>query len=142
VTTKRGGRPKGRPLPEEHKQNIAAGLQGRNLSERHRLHIAEGMRGKAKTPEHRAAISAAKRAAFEQRILADAQLLYETAMRLGKETVVPAELQEETGLSFERLFSVAKRLRRARETGKTLVEVLEAEQRQVRRVDQQREDGA
>jgi hypothetical protein len=87
------------------------------------------MRGKAKTPEHRAAIAAAKRAAFEQRVLADAQLLYETAMRLGKEMVVPAELQEETGLSSERLVSVAKRLRRARETGKTLMEVLEEERR-------------
>jgi hypothetical protein len=129
MTTKRGGRPRGRPLKEEHKTNIAAGLQGRRLSEEHRQHIAEGMRGKPKTPEHRAAIAAAKRAAFEQRILADAQLLYDTAMRLGKETIVPAELQEETGLSFERLFSVAKRLRRARETGKTLPEVLEEERR-------------
>jgi hypothetical protein len=129
MTTKRGGRPRGRPLPEEHKTNIAAGLQGRQLSEQHRQHIAEAMRGKAKTPEHRAAIAAAKRAAFEQRVLADAQLLYDTALRLGKEMVVPAELQEETGLSFERLISVAKRLRRARETGKTLVEVLEKERR-------------
>jgi hypothetical protein len=129
VTTKHGGRPKGRPLPEKHKANIAAGLRGRTLPEQHRQHIAQGMRGKAKTPEHRAAIAAAKRAAFEQRVLADAQLLYDTAMRLGKETIVPAELQDQTGLSSQRLYSVAKRLRRARETGKTLLEVLESERR-------------
>jgi hypothetical protein len=46
--------------------------------------------------------------------------------------VVPTELQEATGLSTERLFSVAKRLRRARETGMTLVEVLDDERRRSR----------
>ena len=102
-------------------------MRERRLSHTHRQHIADASRGKAKTPEHRAAISAGKRAGFEQQVLADAQALYDAAMRLGKETIVPAELQEETGLSTRRLVSVTKRLRRARETGQTLHEVLMAE---------------
>jgi len=129
MTTKRGGRPQGRPLAEEHRQHIAEAMRGRKLAPEHRQQIAAAMRGKTKTPEHRAAISAAKRAAFEQQLLADAQLLYDTALHLGKDTIVPIELQAETDLSTARLVSVAKRLRRARETGLTLHKVLEAERR-------------
>ncbi len=110
-------------------------MQDRVLSEDHRLHISESMRGKAKSPEHRAAISAAKRAAFEARILADAQLLYDTAMRLGKERIVGEELQKPTGLSTARLVSVLKRLKHARETGRTLEQVLEAERELPKRED-------
>ena len=93
------------------------------------------MRGKAKSPDHRAAISVAKRAAFEARILADAQLLYGTALRLGKDRIVGEELQGPTGLSTARLVSVMKRLQRARETNQTLEQVLAAERKVLKQDD-------